>query len=172
MLASEAFIQNIGSVSEESVAWLNDEERGVGDSLQWNRQWQDHQSVHTAVKQAMARPPVCSHCSGTDNGKTTSLFTLQWNRQWQDHQSVHTAVKQATRAMEQAIARPSVCAHNRQRQLNRQWQDHQSVHTAVEQGMVRPSVYSHHQWSREWQNHQYVHMRSGKGNGKTISLCT
>ena len=129
MLASEAFIQNIGSVSEESVAWLNDEERGVGDSLQWNRQWQDHQSVHTAVKQA-------------------------------------------TRAMEQAIARPSVCAHNRQRQLNRQWQDHQSVHTAVEQGMVRPSVCSHHQWSREWQDHQYVHMCSGKGNGKTISLCT
>ena len=53
MLTSEVFIQNIGSISEESVAWLND-----GDSLQRNRQRQDHQSVHI-----------------TGNGKTISLFT-------------------------------------------------------------------------------------------------
>ena len=173
MLTSEAFIQNIGFISEESVAWLNDEEGGGGEggnSLQWNRQWQDHQSVHTAVEQGMVRPSVCSHD--------------QWNREWQDHQYFHMCsgtgngktISMFTCAVEQAIARPSVCAHNRQ------WQDHQSVHTcsgtgngktismfirAMAQAIARPSVCAH---NRQRQDHNSVHMCSGTGNGKTISM--
>ena len=92
MLTSEAFIQNIGFISEESVAWLNDEEGGKGGG------------ELPAVEQAMARPPVCSHCSGTRNGKTISLFT---------------------RPVEQGMARPSVFSHV---QWNREWQDYQYVH--------------------------------------------
>ena len=94
-------------------------------------------------------------CSGTGNGKTISMFTC---------------------AVEQAIARPSVCAHYRQ------WQDHQSVHTcsgtgngktismfirAMAQAIARPSVFAH---NIHRQDHNSVHMCSGTGNGKTISM--